>query len=141
MKPRLSPILLSVLALLTGCSLFKPTLKFELAGTPDMNSGLPFHVLVRNVTADQFRSESYADVARLAVAANPTVLRSAVIYTPGDKEYHSTISLPPPKEGSVGLYCLFTNPVGTWRVLLERPLPKVFKVTLGQTGLRTDGPP
>lgn len=114
-----------------GCSLFKPSLKVELSGQRDINHGIPFHMLLRAVTTAQFRSETYTQVARLAVQADPSVLRAEVLYTPSSRPYQMTLNVPPPKESSVGLYFLFTAPTGNWRMLLEPPLPKVVRVSLG----------
>ena len=130
---------LVLLSLASGCFLFKPSLKVELSGGPDTNGGLPFHLLVRNVTAEQFRGESYAELARLAAQSDKSVLRSMVILTPSDKPYRASISIAPPKDGGVGLYFLFTSPTGSWRMLLEPPLPRVLPVTLGPSGIQSGG--
>lgn len=115
-----------------GCTLFKPSLRVELSGQRDINHGIPFHMLLRAVTTDQFRSETYTQVARLAAQADKSVLRAEVIYTPSSRPYQMNLSLPPPKGSSIGLYFLFTAPTGNWRMLIEPPLPKVVRVALGE---------
>ncbi len=114
-----------------GCFLFKPSVVIDVQGQADLNHGIPFHLLVRAVTTEQFRSESYAQVARLAAQADKSVLRSEVIYKQGGRPYQLTVKLPPPKDTSLGLYFLFTAPSGSWRLLLEPPLPRTQHVVLG----------
>lgn len=125
------------LTLTSGCFLFKPSLLIDVQGQADINNGIPFHLLVRAVTTEQFRSESYAQVARLVAQADKSVLRSEVIYTPGSRPYKLSLKLPPPKDASVGLYFLFTAPSGNWRMLLEPPLPRVQHVVLGVGSIRS----
>lgn len=128
-KVRTALLFLIGLCLSGGCA--KPALHFTVSGLADINNGLPFYMLVRNVTAEQFRFESYHDVAKLAAQSNPSVLHAQVIYTPRDKPYQASFAIPHPKEGAVGLYFLFTNPTGSWRMLFEPPFPSRNLVTLG----------
>ena len=116
---------------LGGCFLFKPSVMIDVRGQANTNNGIPFHLLVRAVTTDQFRSESYAQVARLAAQADKSVLRAEVIYAPGGGPYNLRLKLPRPKDTSLGLYFLFTAPGGNWRMLLEPPLPRTQHVVLG----------
>ena len=128
---------LLLLTLTSGCFLFKPSVTIDVQGHADINNGIPFHLLVRAVTTDQFRSESYAQVARLAAQADKSVLRSEVIYAPGSRPYKLSLKLPPPKDASLGLYFLFTAPNGNWRMLLDPPLPRVQHVVLGVASIQS----
>ena len=127
---------LGLLTLTSGCFLLKPSVRIDIQGNADINNGIPFHLLVRAVTTDQFRGESYAQVARLVAQADKSVLRSEVIYAPGSRPYQLTLKLPPPKEGSLGLYFLYTAPSGNWRMLVDPPLPRVQHVVLGVSSIQ-----
>lgn len=128
---------LGLLLVGSGCSLFKPILRLELSGSTDVNHGIPFHMLLRAVTTEQFRSESYTEVARLVAQPNKSVLQAEVIYTPGNRPYHLKLSLPPPKGTSIGVYFLFTAPAGNWRLLIDPPLPKTLHVVLGRSSIES----
>lgn len=124
----------------TGCA--APQIQITLAGPPNINRGIPFNVLVRTVSLDQFRSEPYATVAQLAAERDESVLHTDIIYTKQGQPFRSSFRLPPPEEGSLGLYFVFTAPIGRWRVLLERPLPRNIQIDLSESSVadvRTSG--
>lgn len=128
--------------LLAGVGCAAPQIQITLAGPPNINRGIPFNVLVRTVSLDQFRSEPYAEVAQLAAERDESVLHTDIIYTKQGQPFRSSFSLPPPEEGSLGLYFVFTAPVGRWRVLLERPLPRTIQIDLAESSVadvRTSG--
>ena len=110
MRCRLAGALLAVLLGSAGCA--APQIQFTLTGPANINRGIPFNVLVRSVSLDQFRSEPYAEVAQLATKRDESVLHTDIIYTKQGQPFRSSFRLPPPEEGSLGLYFVFTAPIG-----------------------------
>ena len=111
-------------------------LTVSLAGPGPINRGLPFHVLVRSVSIQEFRSESYAAVSRLVSQPDPSVLRAEVVAS-SQSPYRASFTVPAPagaKQG-LGVYCLFSDPRGRWRVFLERPLPSRLAITLAESSI------
>lgn len=125
---------MGALALAAGCA--PPTVLIELSGPADLNRKLPFHLLVRNADTRRFRSDSYAEAARLVAQADAMVLQTEVLYTTGGQSLQRKLMILPPKEGGLGLYFLFTAPSGSWRLLFERPLPAKIKVQLGGSSIQ-----
>lgn len=132
-SPRLPALLLLACALGGGCA--KPLIRVEISGPPQINQGIPFNLLVRVVSTQQFRSDAYATVAQLIAQRDASVVLSDVVYTPQGRTYRASLQLPPPKEGGLGIYFLFTAPTGRWRVLLEPPLPRTLTVRLGPSSI------
>lgn len=120
--------------LAAGCA--PRTVLIEVSGPADLNRKLPFHLLVRNADTRRFRSDSYAEAARLVAQADATVLQTEVLYTTGGQGLQRKLMILPPKEGGLGLYFLFTAPSGSWRLLFERPLPAKIKVQLGGSSIQ-----
>ncbi len=125
---------MGAVALAAGCA--PRTVLIELSGPADLNRKLPFHLLVRNADTRRFRSDSYAEAARLVAQADATVLQTEVLYTTGGQSLQRKLMILPPKEGGIGLYFLFTAPSGSWRLLFERPLPAKIKVQLGGSSIQ-----
>lgn len=126
-------------AICMGCAAFsvkKPELRIELDGPAELNEGIPCNFLIRTVSTQTFRGESYAQVARLAAQADASVLHSGVIYSPRNRAYQSSVVVSPPKQSSVGVYVLFTTPAGNWRLLLEPPLPARLRIELGRSSIQ-----
>lgn len=127
-------VLAALGVLAAGCA--PRTVLIELSGPADLNRKLPFHLLVRNADTRRFRSDSYAEAARLVAQADATVLQTEVLYTTGGQGLQRKLMILPPKEGGLGLYFLFTAPSGSWRLLFERPLPAKIKVQLGGSSIQ-----
>ena len=122
-----------LLAILPIAACSPPVLVVKLSGPSQINRGLPFHVLVREVSVLQFRSESYAAIARLVAQPDASVMHSEIVYAQRGTRYQGDFSLPAPAEGGVAIYCLFTEPRGRWRLFLDRPLPAQLRLTLGDS--------
>ncbi|HRI48815.1 MAG TPA: hypothetical protein PLW65_01430 [Pseudomonadota bacterium] len=127
---------LAVLGVVLAAGCAPRTVLIELSGPADLNRKLPFHLLVRNADTRRFRSDSYAEAARLVAQADATVLQTEVLYTTGGQGLQRKLMILPPKEGGLGLYFLFTAPSGSWRLLFERPLPAKIKVQLGGSSIQ-----
>lgn len=128
----------AILALISGTlsvGCVKPLLRVEISGPPDINQGIPFNLLVRAVSVQQFRSDAYATVSQLIAQRDESVLYSDVVFTPPGQPYDKKFLLPPLKEGGYGVYFLFTTPTGRWRLLLEPPLPRRLRVRLGASSI------
>lgn len=128
--------------LLGGAGCAAPQIQITLAGPPNINRGIPFNMLVRTVSLDQFRREPYATVAQLAAQRDESVLYTDIIYTKQGQPFRASFRLPPPEEGSLSLYFVFTAPIGRWRVLLEPPLPRTIQIDLAESSVadvRTSG--
>lgn len=129
-----SLLVLGTLSVCGGCAK-SSLLRIEVSGPPDINKGIPFNLLVRAVSVQQFRSDAYATVAQLVAQRDASVLHSDVVFTPQGQAYRASLSVSPPKEGGIGVYFLFTAPTGRWRILLESPLPRTLRVRLGDSSI------
>lgn len=123
--------LLLAVWLIAACS--PHVLSVKLSGPSQINRGLPFHVLVREVSVGQFRSESYAAIAKLIAQPDGSVRHSEIVYAQQGSRYQGDFSLQAPAEGGLAIYCLFTEPRGRWRLFLDRPLPAQLRLTLGDS--------
>ena len=69
---------LLLLGSLSGC--LPGYLRMDISAPQGLNDSTPMHFLVREVDAQQYRTESYDSVSMLAVQRNDSVLRSKVLY-------------------------------------------------------------
>ena len=93
----------------------------------DANNGQPVYLLVRSVTAKEFLTESYQDIAgKVFVDTDPSILAYQVIL-PGQKQ---KIKIEEPGDAPLGVYCLFTEPSDQWKMMLPQPLHFRYQITL-----------
>jgi hypothetical protein len=85
---------------------------------PDCNRRQPLYMLVRTLDPKVYHGETYADVAAKLTEQDATVLRKELL-VPGKPK---TIYVKHPKT-PLAVYFMFTEPGGTWRLLLAPPLP------------------
>ncbi|MEW5804186.1 MAG: hypothetical protein AB1847_18985 [bacterium] len=92
------------------------------------NRGLPVYVLVRSVNEKAFLTESYQDISTMIFKdpPDPSVLHYQVLL-PGQKQ---KIKIEKPKNASVGVYGLFTEPDEEWKMLLPQPFRYRYLLTL-----------
>ncbi len=113
-----------LLPLCTGC--VPGYVRITVDAPAQTNGAVPLRMLVRAVDPKDFASESYSEVASKITAPDASVLRAEVVY-PGTLR---TFYLKKPQKGGLGLYFLFTAPGGTWRTLLDSPLPAAVRAQL-----------
>lgn len=91
----------------------------------DANRRQPLYMLVRTLDRKVYAGEAYADVAAKLTELDASVLRKELL-VPGKSK---TIYVKHPK-GPLAVYFLFTEPGGTWRLILDAPLPWQLKSEL-----------
>lgn len=111
-------------ALLSGC--VPGYVRVVLQTTPDTNAKAPLYLLARKVEPKDYAAQPYSEIAKLLDLADATVVRRQLLY-PGRKY---SFYLKKPEKEALGLYFLFTDPGGAWRLLLERPLPWQVRASL-----------
>lgn len=121
-------------AALGGC--FPGYLRIDVSAPAGVNHGLPLHVLLRGTDTEQFRRESYTELARGLGAKDPALLRDVVISSRPGEPFERTVWLKRPDKKAVALYCLFTAPTGSWKLLLEQPLPYRYNLILDENSIR-----
>lgn len=127
-------------SLLSGCHLVpkKPELRIDLVGPVDLNEGIPCNILIRAISAQAFRGESYAEVARLVAQTDTSVLYSGVVYTPTRRAFQRTVTVVPPRSSAIGIYVFYTTLTGNWRLLIDTPLPPKLRIRLGRTNIMSE---
>ena len=92
----------------------------RLSVTPslDANRRQPLYMLVRTLERKAYAAESYADVAAKLTEQDASVLRKELL-VPGKAK---TVYIKHPKT-PLAVYFMFTEPGGTWRLILDPPLP------------------
>ena len=113
----------------------KPELRLELRGPLELNEGIPCNLLIRAVSPQLFRGESHAQIARLVAQADGTVLHAGILYAQRGKAYQESVVILPPKHSAVAVYVLFTSAGGSWRLLIEPPLPARLRIKLGRSSI------
>lgn len=121
--------LVALFLLQSGCSSWRMWVTVQ--SHQDTNQGRPLHVLVRTVSSEQYRDESYADVVQLAVKPDKTVIRTLLLEPNQKRRMFLTV----PSDKSVGIYLLLDSTTGSWKLLLPPPLPWTISVPLGRTGV------
>lgn len=119
-------------AVLGGCSSGHVTLNIK--SPPGTNYGRPLYMLVRTVDPKQYSTEAYNDVAAKVINPDAAVLRSEVIY-PGTLQ---RIQVKLPKEEAVAVSFLFTEPDGSWQMLLNTLRPSSVDIELLQGRIRSE---
>jgi hypothetical protein len=103
-----------------------PQMTFTIELDEKTNQGQPFYIVFRSVSEQQFVTEGYQDVAGMVFAnpPNQSVLGTQVVL-PG-KEYE--IEVEKPLRDSLGVYGLYTEPKGEWKVILSKPLSDAYVI-------------
>jgi hypothetical protein len=118
--------------LLGGCARSHVTLTVKSpSGT---NYGRPLYMVVRKVDPKQYSTEGYNDVAAKVVNPDATVLHSEVIY-PGTLQ---RIQVNMPEGAPVAVSFLFTEPNGSWQLLLNNPGVPSLDIELQESRILTE---
>lgn len=121
--------------LLGGCLPGSVTLSIK--SPPGTNHGRPLYMLVRTVDPKQYSTEGYNEVASKVIDSDPAVLQKEVIY-PGTFQ---NIKVKLPKDSAVAVSFLFTEPNGSWQMLLNEPVPSSVDIELLEGRIQTDTAP
>jgi len=124
------PHLGCLLALLCSTACWPGYLRLQLEAPPNVNQGLPLHVLLRAVEPPEYMRDSRTSIGNLLAVSDPSVLVDVVVLPPRSQRWTRTLWIKRPGNKPVGVYFLFAAPQGTWKVLLEPPLPLQLRLEL-----------
>jgi hypothetical protein len=113
---------------LSGC--IPGYVRLSLSTTADTNSRQPVYMLIRTLEHKAYLGEAYADVAAKLSEPDASVLLKELII-PGRSR---TLYIKQPK-GAVAIYFMFTAPGGSWRMIIDPPLPWQVKAELRGSSL------
>lgn len=122
-------LLLGVVLLGPGCASWR--LWITVRTSPDTNQGRPLQLLIRSVSTEHFRDETYADLTQLVLVPDKTVLR-LLILEPSDTR---RLFLSVPKDKPLAFYLFFGTTTGSWKMLLPPPHPWSVRIPLGRNGV------
>lgn len=105
------------------------TTKLRLNSTSHTNGGRPLAVLVRTSDSLSFRSDGPAEIERLFVEPDASVLRTVVVF-PGQRKARC-IDFPYKRQSSYAVYALYASGQGDWKVLYEPTTPYQLELWLG----------
>ena len=127
-------LLLIGLGTAAGCATWG--MQITLRGDAETNSGRPLTVLVRSLPLTQYRSESYSDVSQLSLQPDQSVVRALTL----EPREHFTrrLRVRVPSKTPVAIYFLYTSQTGSWKMILQPPLPWSVRIPLGRRGVLVD---
>ena len=102
----------------------------------ETNQGRPLQVLIRSVSVDAYRSESYTALARLVIEPDKSVLRLVTIEP--RRRASRLFYIGAPSKVPVAIYFFYVSSIGNWKMLLPPPLPFTVTVPLGPSGVKID---
>ena len=112
----------------------KITLPVVLQASADSNEGRPVYVVVRSTSEVGFVSDTYAEIAKLVIEPDASVLATFVVF-PGMVAYQQLDLSEMPEV--VGVYCLFTDAKqGEWKLMFEGVEAIEVAVGLGELSQR-----
>ncbi len=118
--------ILILLTCLSGCGASKIKIVFDPAS--DSNYGQPVYVVVRKVTRKKFLVENYNTIADMVIAdSKDEDILALKVLLPGEK---TKIKIEKPAESAIGIYGMFSSPENSWKILLNDPLEKKYKILL-----------
>ncbi|OPY12880.1 MAG: hypothetical protein A4E70_01871 [Syntrophus sp. PtaU1.Bin005] len=86
------------------------------------------YVVIRRVNKMEFLIDQYETISDMAFARKPNESILAVkMILPGQKQQIKVIK---PGKEDIGVYVLFTNPGENWKVILEGPLKKEYRINV-----------
>jgi len=111
------PHLGCLLALLCSTACWPGYLRLQLEAPPNVNQGLPLHVLLRAVEPPEYMRDSRTSIGNLLAVSDPSVLVDVVVLPPRSQRWTRTLWIKRPGNKPVGVYFLFAAPQGTrvWR--------------------------
>jgi len=106
---------------------------FNITGATNLNNGQPVCLVIRSLTKKDFFIKGYDDIAGLVYAdpQDDSMLAWRMII-PGEEQ---EIEIEQPEKGSLGVYSLFTDPKGNWRLMIEQPFEKKYEILIHQHDL------
>ncbi|MCB1116779.1 MAG: hypothetical protein KDK71_09950 [Chlamydiia bacterium] len=126
-------ICLLLFALVTSCTAQKQeeTLTIQIRTTKSTNRGTPLYMIVKEATMAEYLLDDYHEIATQSFwkeSEEKHLVKKVII--PG-KTNKIVIDVPK-KEGSMGLYFIFSNPGECWKYMIDQPQSKRVKVLLGE---------
>lgn len=132
-KPFCNIALCLLLMSLTGCLETKKNDEITLLvrTKKSTNAGTPLYVVIKETTMAKFLTQDYNEIASQSFwkeEESSNMVKKVLV--PGTT---NKITLPvPPKDKSLGVYFLFTNPGECWKYILSKPKPEKVKILLGE---------
>jgi len=134
-RARPGSICLLALALaLCGCGFFP--LRVEICGPASVNRKLPLTFVARAVERGEYQEETYAAATQRAGRPDPARLWAGVLNSTQTKGIRQRFSIKLPDKKALGLYFLFAQPYGSWKVFFEPPLSGTLRVELEASGVK-----
>lgn len=128
-------LLLSLLlALGGGCATWR--MQITLQGDGETNGGRPLQVLVRTLPLPEYRSEPYGALAQLSLQPDKSVVRTLTLDP--QSRFSKRLYVRVPSDSSVAIYFLYTAQTGSWKMILQPPLPWSLRIPLGRHGVQVD---
>jgi hypothetical protein len=130
----LSGWLLLGLGLHSGCATWR--MGITLQGDADTNGGRPLQVLVRTLSLPAYRSEPYGAISQLSLTPDNSVVRALTV-DPRER-FRQRLYVRVPSSSPVAIYFLYTSQTGSWKMILQPPLPWSVRIPLGRRGVQVD---
>jgi hypothetical protein len=111
-------------------------MQITLQGDAETNGGRPLQVLVRTLSLPEYRSESYGAIVQLSLSPDASVVRTLTI-EPRER-FSQRFYVPVPSRSPVALYFLYTSQTGSWKMILQPPLPWSVRIPLSRRGVLVD---
>lgn len=120
---RMRRFALATLLALCGC--LPGYVRLSVNAAADVNNRQPLYMLVRTLPHKTYLAESYSEVAAKLLEMDASVLRKELLL-PG---HAYTLYVKQPKT-PLAVYFLFTEPGGSWRLIVDPPFPWQLKTDL-----------
>lgn len=125
------------LALCVGLGACTPLpLRIEICGPARLNRGLPMMIVARATDRGEHQEETYSAAAQRASQADAGRLLIETVNPRGPAPFRRRMHLLMPPKKALGLYFLFGEPHGSWKVLFEAPLKGRVQVELDALGVQ-----
>lgn len=125
---------LALSAALAACT--PAPLRIEICGPARLNRGLPMMIVARATDRGEHQEETYSAAAQRASQADAGRLLVETVNPRGPAGFRRRLHLVIPAKKALGLYFLFGEPHGSWKVLFEPPLKGRVQVELDALGVQ-----
>jgi hypothetical protein len=115
----------------TGCSTWRIAVILQTG--PDTNHGRPLQVMLRSLSVETYRSESYAELSQLVLKPDKSVIRQLTLDPLEQTKRRLYVTVP--ADQPLGLYFFYMTQTGSWKMLLPPRLPWTVTVPLGRNGV------
>lgn len=134
MRSVLPAAVLALSVVLGGCI---PTpLRIEICGPARLNRGLPMMIVARATDRGEHQEETYSAAALRASQVDPGRLLIETVNPRGPAAFRKRVHLLMPPKKALGMYFLFGEPHGSWKVLFEAPLKGKVQIELDALGVQ-----